>query len=377
MEYNVEALNRWRLILGRFADSSIPLSSEVQYVDMDELLEFLYGREYGEDRGVRELSPDRKGSLDPSMLTVPRWLTRIRELFPRQTVEILEKHALDRYQLNELLTDKTVLEKLEPNYDLLKNILHMKHLMHGEVLETARKIVKQVADEIIKSLETDIQRAIVGRIDKSKGGGIRSARNIDFKKTIQRNLKNYDYENKRLLVEKVYFHPKVRVYNPWRVIVAVDESGSMLDSVVYSAVMAGIFTKLPMLKTNLVIFDTNVVDLSGYVDDPVQTLMSVQLGGGTNIAKALQYCSSLLENPYKTIVVLVTDLYEGGGYANMFARAKDIIESGAKLIVLTALNMEAVSAYDRGAAKKMAALGAEVAAMTPGGLAEWIAQIIS
>ena len=370
-------LNKWRLILGKYSDNQIGFKEEassLNYMDMDELLDYLYSREYGEEDGVRR---ERKGSFDPSNLTVPSWITKIREVFPKETVEILEKHALDKYELTELLTDKEVLEKLEPNKELLKNILQMKHLMKGEILETAKQIVKKVADEITKKLESDVKKAIVGRVNKNKSSLIKSSRNIDYKRTIKTNLKNFDTEENRLVVDKVYFNDRVKKYNPWNVIIAVDESGSMLDSVIHSAIMAGIFSKLPMLKTNLVIFDTEVVDLSGYIDEPVETLMSVQLGGGTNITKALQYCETLIENPHRTMVILVTDLYEGYGYGNMYATAKSIIESGAKLIVLTALDMEATPIYDKNAAQKMASLGAEVGAMTPGGLSEWIAKIIS
>ncbi len=370
-------LNKWRLILGKYSDNQIGFkegASSLNYMDMDELLDYLYSREYGEEDGVRR---ERNGSLDPSNLTVPSWITKIREVFPKETVEILEKHALDKYELTELLTDKEVLEKLEPNKELLKNILQMKHLMKGEILETAKEIVKKVADDITKKLESDVKKAIVGRVNKNKSSLIKSSRNIDYKRTIKANLKNFDTEENRLVVDKVYFNDRVKKYNPWNVIIAVDESGSMLDSVIHSAIMAGIFSKLPMLKTNLVIFDTEVVDLSGYIDDPVTTLMSVQLGGGTNITKALQYCETLIENPHKTMVILVTDLYEGYGYGNMYATAKSIIESGAKLIVLTALDMEATPIYDKDAAQKMASLGAKVGAMTPGGLSEWIAKIIS
>lgn len=370
-------LNKWRLILGKYSDNQIGFkegASSLNYMDMDELLDYLYSREYGEEDGVRR---ERNGSLDPSNLTVPSWITKIREVFPKETVEILEKHALDKYELTELLTDKEVLEKLEPNKELLKNILQMKHLMKGEILETAKEIVKKVADDIRKKLESDVKKAIVGRVNKNKSSLIKSSRNIDYKRTIKANLKNFDTEENRLVVDKVYFNDRVKKYNPWNVIIAVDESGSMLDSVIHGAIMAGIFSKLPMLKTNLVIFDTEVVDLSGYIDDPVTTLMSVQLGGGTNITKALQYCETLIENPHKTMVILVTDLYEGYGYGNMYATAKSIIESGAKLIVLTALDMEATPIYDKDAAQKMASLGAKVGAMTPGGLSEWIAKIIS
>lgn len=370
-------LNKWRLILGKYSDNQIGFGedgSSLNYMDMDVLLDYLYSREYGEEDGVRR---ERGGSLDSSNLTVPSWITKIREVFPKETVEILEKHALDKYELTELLTDKEVLEKLEPNKELLKNILQMKHLMKGEILETAKQIVKKVADDITKKLENDVKKAIVGRVNKNKSSLIKSSRNIDYKRTIKANLKNFDTEENRLVVDKVYFNDRVKKYNPWNVIIAVDESGSMLDSVIHSAIMAGIFSKLPMLKTNLVIFDTEVVDLSGYIDDPVATLMSVQLGGGTNITKALQYCETLIENPHRTMVILVTDLYEGYGYGNMYATAKSIIESGAKLIVLTALDMEATPSYDKNAAQKMASLGAEVGAMTPGGLSEWIAKIIS
>ncbi|NMM65970.1 VWA domain-containing protein [Clostridium sp. P21] len=371
-------INRWRLILGKYAENQISFESgdsSVNYMDMDDLLDFLYSREYSEKDGVRRNKG--QGSSSASDLTVPKWITKIRKLFPKETVEVLEKHAIEKYNLTELLTDKEVLKKLEPNKELLKNILQMKHLMKGEVLNTAKNIVKNIAEQITKELENDVKKSITGRINKNKSSIIKCSRNIDFKKTIKRNLKNYDLNENKIIVDKIYFNERVKKFNPWNVVIAVDESGSMLDSVIHSAIMAGIFAKLPMLKTNLVIFDTEVVDLTGYIDDPVETLMSVQLGGGTNISKALTYCEGLIENPHRTIVILVTDLYEGGGYGNMYARAKSIVESGAKLIVLTALDMEASPSYDKNAGLKMASLGAEVAAMTPGGLSDWIAKIIS
>jgi Mg-chelatase subunit ChlD len=376
MKEDLIGLNRWRLVMGKFAEENISFSEDSgKYSELSDLLEFLYERDYGEERGIRKESP--RGGREGSKLTVPSWITKVRTLFPKDTVEILEKHALEKYNMKELLTDKKVLEAMEPNTELLKNILQMKHLMKGEVLETARKIIKKVVEEITKTLENEVKLTIMGKVDRNKAGAVKSARNIDFKKTLRANLKNYDKEQERIIVDKVYFYGRVKKYNPWNVIVAVDESGSMLPSVIHSAIMAGIFSKLPMLKTSLIIFDTEVVDLTSYVEDAVQTLMSVQLGGGTNIGKALRYCESLIESPHRTMVVMVTDLYDGFNYNIMYARAKAIIETGAKLIILTALDNKANSAYDKKAALKMAALGAEVAAMTPGGLAKWIANIIS
>lgn len=376
MNEDLIGLNRWRLVLGKFAEDRIGFSEDSSnYSELSDLLEFLYDRDYDEERGIRVDDP--RGGRGSSKFTVPSWITKVRSLFPKETVEILEKHALEKYNMKELLTDKKVLEAMEPNAELLKNILQMKHLMKGDVLDTARKIVKKVVDEITKSLENEVKLTIMGKVDRNKRSAVKSARNIDFKRTIRANLKNYDREEERIIVDKVYFYGRVRKYNPWNIVVAVDESGSMLSSVIHSAIMAGIFSKLPMLKTSLFIFDTEIVDLTSYVDDAVQTLMSVQLGGGTNIGKALSYAEKLVESPLRTMVVMVTDLYDGYNYNIMYARAKAIIETGAKLIILTALDDKANGFYDKKAAAKMTALGADVAAMTPGGLAKWIAKIIS
>ncbi len=376
MAENTSQLNRWRLILGSYARNQLSfgagasLENGISCMDLEEALDFLYNREQGED--VR-----REGSLDASRLTAATWITRIRKLFPKETVEILERHALERYNMTELLTDKEVLEKLEPNQELLKTILQLKHLMKGEVLDTARRIVRQVAEEIAKKLNQDIRRSLLGKIDRNTESPVRSIRNLDIQKTIQRNLKHYDREKEQILLEQVYFHGRTRRYSTWRVVIAVDESGSMLDSVIHSAVMAGIFAKLPMLDTKLVIFDTQVVDLSGHLEDPVATLMSIQLGGGTYITGALQYCETLINNPHRTMVVLVSDLCEGGSVAGLLSVSRGIIESGARLICLTALDMEANPVYDRHTAQQMAALGAFVGAMTPEALGDFMGKIMN
>ncbi len=373
---NIEHLNKWRLMLGKYASGKLPFGEDdsgIRYMEMEDVLDFLYAREYGENEGVRQ----QTGGDGGSSITISEWINKIRELFPKETVEIMEKQALDRYGMTELLTDKRVLEKLEPNQELLKTILQLKGSMNRDVLAEAKKIVRHVVDELTEKLRQDIKQAIVGRVDRTQASTVKSSRNLDMKKTIQKNLKNYDSERKRLVLERVYFNARVKKYNTWRVIIAVDESGSMLDSVIHSAVMAGIFAGLPMLNTKLVIFDTNVVDLSDYADDPVETLMTVQLGGGTNIGGALDYCERLIENPERTIVVLITDLYEGGDTSTMYSVTKGIIEAGSKMIVLTALDMAANPNYSRGAAAMMAQLGAHVAAMTPKQLADWVAEVVA
>lgn len=395
-----EILNRWRLVLGKYAADQISFSGaqgkkgesgnrqqragqdyadsdageEIRYMDMEQALDFLYGREYDEAQDIRT---DKQGGSGNAQLTVPYWLTKIKKLFPKRTVEIMERDALERYHMTELLTDPEVLRKLEPNKELLKTILNLKHMMKGEVLALAREIVRKVAEEITRKLEQQLQKSFFGKINRNTSSPVKSVRNLDMKKTIRMNLKNYDMEQKQLVLKQVYFNARMKKFNIWHVIICVDESGSMLDSVIHSAVMAGIFAKMPMLDTKLVIFDTNVVDLSGYISDPVEVLMSIQLGGGTNIAGALSYCEGLIDYPSKTMVVLVSDLYEGGSYQNMYHISKGIIESGAKLIVLTALDMEANPSYDKNAAAQLADMGAFVGAMTPEELAEFIGKAVS
>ena len=365
------ALNRWRLILGKNADQCIPLEGGA-LVRMDDALEFLYGREAGQD--VRERSP--QGGQGDSQLTVAQWLNEVRCLFPRETAEILQRHALDRYHLAELLTDREILESMEPNQALLETVLSLKHMMKGPVLDAARRLVQRVAEQLTKKMQADVRRSALGKLDRSSRSNVRSLRNLDIQRTIRKNLSHYDMEHRRLMVEQVYFNGRIKRYSPWRVILAVDESGSMLSSIIHSAIMAGIFARLPMLDTRLVIFDTAVVDLSGYVQDPVELLMSVQLGGGTDIAGALRYCESLIAAPHRTMVVLVSDLCEGNSRHSLYGVCHDILESGARLIALTALDETAAPAYDRSTAEALAGLGAHVGAMTPARLADFMASVM-
>ena len=205
-------LNRWRLVLGGYASKQLSfqgdgrLENGISCMDLEDALDFLYGREQGED--VR-----REGGTGDSRLTAATWITRIRKLFPKETVEILERHALENYGMTELLTDKEVLRRLEPNRELLKTILQLKHLMKGDVLEEAKRIVKRVAEQIAEKLKQDIRRSLLGRIDRNTSSPVPSIRSLDIKRTIKNNLKHYDEENGRLVLERVYFNGRVRRYS--------------------------------------------------------------------------------------------------------------------------------------------------------------------
>lgn len=374
------ALNRWRLVLGSMSDNSLSFSGSdreiLSFEDMEQLLDYLYSHAQGDDVRGESIS-DRSGGLGESQLTAAKWITKVRELFPKQTAEVLERHALDEFKMTELLTDKKVLEQMKPDMSLLKTVLQLKHLMKGEVLETAKKIARAVAEELSEKLAQSTRQALTGRLDRNSKSPVRSARNIDIHKTIRRNLKNYDKENETLVLKDVYFSSRVKKYNKKTVIIAVDESGSMLGSVIYSAVMAQIISKLPFAEIKLVIFDTEIVDLSGMVEDPAEVMMSIQLGGGTDIGKALSYCESLIQTPSDTCVLCVTDLCEGGYPHILLNTAQNIMTSGAKLSFLTALDECANPVYDKNMGQLLADMGAFVGALTPDQLGDYIGRIFS
>ena len=372
-------LARWRLMLGQYAKDQLNASLSLEQQRMENALDFLYSREY-HGRGIRgeqdRMGP-RSAGFGPSQLTVPKWLSEVRELFPKQTVAVIEKHALDRYGLTELVTDPEILSRLEPNFELLKMLLTFRGHLKGEVLNEARRIVRTVVEEIKQRLATEVRRAFSGRRNRFRHSNAKIAQNLDWRGTIRKNLKNYDTQRKQIAVDRVLFFSRIQRRLPWRVILCIDQSGSMAGSVIYSAVMAGILSGLPLINLNLVVFDTSVVDLSGHIDDPAESLMNVQLGGGTNIGQAMQYCEQLVEDPHRTIVVLVSDFCEGAPPAHLLSICRRFQEAGVKLLGLAALDENANPSFDTRMAEMLAAGGMDIAALTPKHFAEWLAKTIS
>lgn len=381
----IDPVIRWRHVLGRFAEAQLPCQMNATQQRMEQALEFLYGQEYS-GRGVRGTSGSKgsttdkqAGSLDPSQLNVPTWITEIRELFPQETVEIIEKHALDRYGMTELVTDPATLEKLEANMDLLKAVLTFRSQMQGqEVLQAARRIVREVVEDIRRRLENDIRQSLLGRLNRFQHSPLKVAQNLDWRGTLRHNLKHYDRDRSQIVVQTVKFFSRIERRLPWHVILCIDQSGSMADSVIHSAVMGGILAGLPSLQVSFVVFDTSVVDLTDHADDPVELLMSVQLGGGTNIGQAIGYCQTLVHNPLRTVLVLISDFAEGASPQILLTRCQQLHEAGVTLLGLASLeDSQAAAFYDVGMAEQLAARGMEIAALTPRRLAEWLAQKIA
>jgi Mg-chelatase subunit ChlD len=367
---------RWRLVLGKDCESDFGACLDADAIAQDKALGFLYDREYGSSRNVRKNpGQDRKGSLDDSSPYVPEWINRIHALFPKRTIERLEKDALERYHLEEMVTNPDVLSRAQPNMTLLKAVLHTKHLMNQQVLAMARQLVRRVVDQLMEKLARPIQSIFLGAVDRRRRSSMRVAKNFDAETTIRRNLAHFDPASRRLFIETPHFYSRVRRHvDRWQIIIVVDESGSMADSVIHSAVTAAIFFGLKAVRTHLVLFDTNVVDVTDQCNDPVETIMKVQLGGGTDIGNALAYASSLIDNPRRTILILVTDFEEGGPPDRLLAVTKQLVESGVTFLGLAALDERAEPNYDRYMAQRLVNIGIHVAAMTPGELAEWVAQ---
>lgn len=373
-------VDRWRLVLGKYSAGTLGQAQAGSEAErMEAALDFLYGREY-EGRGLRPDAPGSgpgPGSLDASVPTVVTWLGEVRELFPRETAEVVERHALDRYGLTELLEDPRTLERLQPSESLLRTLLALRGHLHGEVLAVARRIIAQVVAELRARLETEIRQAMSGRLSQTRHSPVPIAANFDALGTIRRNLGHYDPDRRQLVLQEVLFFERNTRRLPWDVIVCVDQSGSMAGSVIHSAVMAGILSGLPTFRVRLVVFDTAVVDLSDQVDDPVEVLLRVQLGGGTDIAQAVRYCAQLVENPHRTVLVLVTDFCEGGSPTDLVRAVRSLAEAQVTMLGLAALDEEAHPFYDRAMAGRLADCGMRIAALTPRQLASWLVEVTS
>jgi Mg-chelatase subunit ChlD len=287
----------------------------------------------------------------------------------------MERDAVERYEISEVVTRPEVLERIQPSETLLRAVMRTKHLMNAEVLALARQLVRRVVEELMEKLAREVRQPFSGALDRRRRSFLKVAKNFDARTTLRRNLKHWQPEQRRLLIESPYFFSRIRRQTDrWQLILVVDESGSMLDSVIHAAVTAACFWHLRALKTHLVLFDTNIVDVTADCTDPVETLLKVQLGGGTDIGQALAYAHSLIENPRRTIIVLISDFFEGAPVERLYAIARRIIGDGATLLGLAALDAGARPRYDENVARQLVKFGAHVGAMTPGELAEWVAR---
>jgi hypothetical protein len=356
-----ERLRRWRLILGKDAQDSIcsatgegksgSLELSKHDLGMDRVLEALY-------------DSDRSAGLGSSSPNVARWLGDIRTYFPSSTVRIMQKDALERLNLKQMLLEPEMLEQVEADVHLVASLLSLSKVIPEKTKDTARQVVRKVVEELERKLANPLLQAVRGSLNRATRTYHPRYNEIDWDRTIRLNLKNYQPEHGTIIAERLvgYGHKRSALRD---IVLCVDQSGSMASSVVYSGIFGAVLATLRAVSTRMVVFDTSVVDLTEDLHDPVDLLFGTQLGGGTDINLALTYCQQIITRPTQTILVLITDLYEGGSREGMLRRAAELVGSGVQVVCLLALSDQGAPGFDRYNAAALAEMGIPAFACTP------------
>ncbi len=358
-----ESLKRWRLILGGNEADGTGVTLSPEELRIDRSLEAVY-------------DSDRKGGFGSSAPKVSRWLGDIREFFPQTVVQVIQRDAIKRLNLTALLTEREMLETVVPDVHLVATLMSLSRVIPEKNKEMAREVVRRGVGELLRKLSVPTRQAVTGALNRSARRRNPRYNEIDWKTTITRNLKNYQPDYRTIIPEvRIGYGRKQKAMK--EIVLCLDQSGSMGSSVVYSGIFGSVLASIPAVRTRMVVFDTEVADLTDDLQDPVDLLFGVQLGGGTDIARALTYCQGVIARPQETVLVLVTDLYEGGDEREMRKRCASLIESGVQLIVLLALNDEGAPSYDKQNAEFLAGLGAPAFACTPDKFPDLMAAALS
>ena len=369
-----KSMTRWRLILGQESQDRFSRmgGSEPQgeFDLMDQALAAIYNLNSPGSFGSQGAGAG--AGRGPSNPQITKWLGDVRSLFDKDLVKIIQGDAMTRCGLKQLIFEPELLENLEPDVNLASTILLLKDQIPKRSKESVRVFIRKIVEEINKLLEQDIRRAVTAAVNKRRHSPIPSAMALDYKTTISRNLKHYNQELKTIVPEHFYFFDRTSTTaaNKWNVILDIDQSGSMGESVIYSSIISCILASMASVKTRIVAFDTQVVDLTEKCDDPVDLLFGFQLGGGTDIDKSVAYCGRFVENPKKTLFFLVSDLMEGGNRAALLRRLGELKDSGVTLVCLLAIADGGKPYYDAQMAEKVARMGIPCFACNPQKLPE-------
>ena len=360
-----DRLRRWRLILGSEAQKRMegmgdgPDLSQEDLM-MDTALDAIYNRDmkFGFGGGAG------KGASSPQ---ISRWLGDVRTLFDKDIVKIIQSDAMERCGLKQLIFEPELLENIEPDMHMASMILTLKDQIPKQSKENAREFIRKIVEQINALLETDLKRAVTASINRKLHSPIPSASALDFQTTIRKGIKDYNIKLKKIIPQKYYFFERsaTTAANKYTVILDIDQSGSMGESVIYSSIMSCILASMSAIKTKVVAFDTNIVDLSEKCDDPIDLLFGFTLGGGTDIEKSIKYCSKYIENPKKTIFFLISDLEEGGNRAGLLRRLTQMKEDGVIVICLLAISDSGKPYYDANMAQRIANNGIPCFAAAP------------
>jgi uncharacterized protein with von Willebrand factor type A (vWA) domain len=363
---SIETQKRWRMILGSQnmdAEDGTTLSEEEE--QMEAALSALYEFEHT-GKFQYSLTSGQQGGNAKSNLSIAKWLGDIRKYFPNTVVQVLQRDAMRQPVLQQkLMFEPEILEQTVPDVHLVVTLLELKKQMPNKTKETAKYVVQRVVDDLIERLQQKTIAALTGAINRTMRNRRPRYYEMDWNATVLKNLKHYQPDYQTIIPEIKIGYGRKRRQQLKNIILCLDQSASMASSVVYASVFASVMASLPTLKTRLVAFDIEVVDLTAQLEDPVELIFGVQLGGGTDINKALKYCQEQITQPAETIFILISDLFEGGNLSQMQQRLVDMQTQGVHIIALLALNDEGIPSYDANNAKFLAALQIPVFACTP------------
>jgi hypothetical protein len=361
-EAGSERERRWRLALGGEDEA---LGEED--ARLSAALTMLYGE--GASPGASGGGPrsSARGGLGRSAPTVARWLGDIRRYFPTPVVQVVQKDAFERLGLKQMLLEPEFLAAVEADVNLVATLISLRGVMPEKTRAIAREVIAKVVAELMARLEARTAEAVRGAVDRHRRTRRPRFADIDWPRTIRANLRHYQPGRGVVVPETLIGLARRarRLVDLDEVVLCVDQSGSMAPSVVYASIFAAVMASLPTVKTQLVCFDTAVLDLTDELADPVEVLFGVQLGGGTDINQAVGYCEGKIAQPAKAHLILITDLYEGGNAEALVARLARLIAAGVNVIVLLALSDQGRPAYHPQLSATVAALGAPVFACTP------------
>ena len=371
-------ISRWRLILGKYSEDELSRASSSTLRGSEKDLDAALGAIYEESSS---LSPGKKnqkyGDLSESTPGLVKWLGDIRKHFSEEIVAVIQKDAINRKGLDQLLYEPELLGEIEPDVELVGLLLSLKNQIPEASKNAVREVVRKVVEKIKAELEDNIRRAVSGSINRFEPSTVKQLKNLNWKKTIDQNLHNWSNEKQAIIPEKLYFHANSVKRNSWTVLVNIDQSGSMADSAIYGAVMGSIFASLPALETRVTAFDTSVVDLTEECgDDPVDMLLGIQLGGGTDINRSLQYSSQFIHTPSKTIQFLISDLFEAGSEKPLLNHIQSMVESGVKVVCLLSLSNSGQPFYNEKLSQLLVEMGVPCFGCSPGKIPDLIHNIL-
>jgi Mg-chelatase subunit ChlD len=362
-----ERSRRWRLLLGRAAEENLAEEGARggRILDrddeaMDGALAALYDREGDGDAGER-----RAAGLGASAPSVARWLGDIRTYFPSGVVQVMQRDAIERLDLKQLLLEPEMLAAVQPDVHLVATLLSLNKLLPEQTRETARAVVRTVVEQIERRIAQRTRTAVAGAVNRAARARRPKLRDVDWNRTIAANLRHYLPERRTVVPERLVGYGRRQQVVAREIVLAVDQSGSMASSVVFGSVFGAVLASIRSLRTSLVVFDTAVVDLTDQLHDPVGLLFGTQLGGGTDINRAIGYCQTLITRPRDTVLVLLSDLFEGGQREQLLARIAALVDSGVTVVALLALSDDGAPVYDTDNAAALAALGVPAFSCTP------------